>query len=702
MKSLIKSFWIVLISVIFIFSGCNNIYNMNAVMPSSSQKISVSVTSENNLVSFPDNNSGEARLITPQAYNFNSNLDFYLWGTNLLNTSDNITRQQITISATDSNHPSIGTFDFNFEKQFYRLYLVALPHGTPYQAGAEVLSSSIAIDLRKCSDISFYLSTRQINATGNVELAVYADGWTLSNEYQLTAGIYTQEDNYTVSETILSVFPNYSSTPSNPDYQFTADNIEQGTYNFILTASKTFEGRTISFKYSDTINILPNQTTKAVLAIPDIIVETPAQPSYLIAGYVDTEVISSNFYDVEFCWDDPSYNETDFQLQLLDISDLVPSSYNTFIPVLADSFSNGNLTVSQDDMDQAWQAVVLNLNSSYVHTYTRSYFENTNIKTDGSFTSNSVYAVLKLLYGKRYFARIRAVNSSGASNYTYLDLYNTGNRSFAATNDANFNPSNFDSDASSVNRYKIEYYFTNGIFYDDSTNDNVSDYISACKITSQKRHSAENLLQPVNYDYDSGSTATLKYLYNSTYYNWLNWKIESNAGTDYSSTSYDGHENLYLYAYYGPDIQIQDIGLIVKSSTNDYENSDIVISAHPETATSLIPFQQDTDISESLDSGSLTVSKASYKYLNILLNTTFKNYSSVSFEISEQGGQSIILTSQSTQYYGLSYKYGQIDLSLEKDNGEPVFESGKTYNIYVNAILNGSSINYTLSIQLTD
>lgn len=722
----------------FVFTGCTNLYSDGACISSSSSGdgISISVTSENNILSFGTASStSSARLISPDGCTFSSELDFYIWGTNLLDSNKKIDLQQITITAVDSANPIIGTFNFDFDRQFYRLNLAAVPKGKTYSTSTIVLSSSISIDLRECSEINFYLSSKTVSGKGDCSLAIYADNWTISTDYQATAGIYSLSDNSAIYETVLGVFPTCTTAPENPTYQFTKSEISSGTYNFKITFSKNFEAKRVSFTYSDFINILPNQTTKAVIGIPNIISSAPAAPSYLIAGYHDTDKISNDYYDVEFCWDDNSYNEEDFQLQLLDITSLSASTYKAYVPTLLDSFSGGTLTSTTSDMDTAWDKLVSALNSSYVKTYSRSYFENTNVTTDGSFTSNSLYAVLKLLYGKLYLARIRAVNSTGASDYAYLDLYNTGSKAFAQTSDSSFSPEAWKKDSSGINRYKIEYYFTKGIFYDDSTSANVSAYVSSSVYTNQKRTGSQEILNPVNYDYERGttsgdsaeganagttattgdtttSTATLKYLYNSIYYPWQNWKSDSAGGSNFSGTSYDGCENLFLFAFYGDDVVITDSEFVVKSTGTSYENSDIVVSAHPSSAISIIPFQQDTDLSDSVTDNSLTISKSSYKYLNLLINNTGtspsssgsvpEKYSSVAFTIAEQGGKIKTLTSLSTQYYGITYKYAQIDITEQNSNGKELFESGKTYNLFINAVLNGSSMNYMLSVIFED
>ncbi|MCR5188802.1 MAG: hypothetical protein K6C97_07680 [Treponema sp.] len=703
MKKILKSLWIIF-TALFFLSACSNIYsNMdNSQSSSSLKKLSVSVSSENNIVNF--GSSQNARLISPANFTFSSNLDFYLWGTNLLDSSKDISRQEITISAQDSNQPCLGTFDFSFEKSYYRLYLAAVKSGNEYSSENILLSSSIAIDLRQCSEISFYLSSRTVSGNGELSLALYADNWTPTNEYEIKAGLYTQDDGSTIYESILANFPTYTSSPESPSYQFTKSNISSGNYDFILTFTKDFEGKNVTFQYKDTVSILAHQTTSAIIGIPNIISPVPNPASYLIAGYVDSSSSSSDYYDVEFCWDDTSYNEEDFQLQILDISELYSSTYSAYVPTLLDSFSSGSLidSVSNSDMDSAWNSIVSALNSSYVHTYSREYFENTNITTDGSFTSNSVYAVLKLLYGKRYLARIRAVNSSGASDYTYLDLYNTANRTFAATNDENFSPVSWASDSSGINRYKIEYFFTNGIFYDDVSSENVSSSVSARIFTNQKRSSSYSILNPINYTYSGTSTASLKYLYNEVYYPWTKWKYNSNYGDDCSSSTYDGCLNLYLYAYYGDQAVISESGLVLKTSDIDYANADIVISGHASTAASIIPFQGDTDLSTSVSSNTLTVSKADYKYLNLLLNTTNNNYSSIEFFVSEQGGQGRQVSNLTTQYGGISYTYGQLDILAEDSDGNAIYQTGKSYYYSVYAVENGTSVSYMIEVKITE
>ena len=85
------------------------------------------------------------------------------------------------------------------------------------------------------------------------------------------------------------------------------------------------------YKYTDKIVVMPNRTTKAVIGIPDIIDRAPSAPSKLIAAYGEPENILSEYYPVEFCWDDNSNNETSFELEILDITSATSFSYSNYI-----------------------------------------------------------------------------------------------------------------------------------------------------------------------------------------------------------------------------------------------------------------------------------------------------------------------------------------------------------------------------------
>lgn len=669
------------------------------VIPTGNNGIKISVTSENNIINF-NSNTVSSRAITPDTLTYNDNLDFYMWGTNLMDSSKNIDMQQVQILARSAATPTEGTFEFQFSRQFYRLFLVAMPHGVPYSTDAELLRSSISVDLRNCDDIKFTLSSRTVHGKGNVSLSFYADGWNIPSEYGITAGLYDKKDNSPVNEVTIAIFPNLNAPPVDPVYQINKNTIECGTYELRLTFTKTVEGKSRNFYYTDDVVILPNQTTEAVIPIPNVIVETPLAPTYLIAGYVDDVYNTSGFYDVEFCWDDNSYNEEDFELELFDITKIRTGPYNDYVVPLLDSYSAGNLTTSMSDMEEKWNSLISHFSRANVQKYTRAYFDNSNVSTDGSFTSNSVYAVLKLPYGNRYVARIRAVNSAGYSDYAYLDLYNTGNRTFVSTNDPSFTALNWDANASSINRYKIEYNFTNGLFLDDTTETNVTSFVSASEYVTQSRTIAHPILNPVNYNYYGTDTATLNYYYNSVNYPWEKWKKESASGVDFTGLTYDGYADLYLFAYYGDAVQIADVGLVEKDDSNTYVTSDIVFSAHPHVATSNIPFQQDVDISATMVNKTISVSKTTYKYVNLLINKTDNNYSSSKFEYALQGGQGKLIPTFSTNYYGLSYNYGQIDITAQDADGNDIFLTGETYNLFITSVLNGSTVCYMAYLKI--
>ena len=661
----------------------------------------VRVTSENESISFSSNDDSE-RMILPEALNLKSDLDYYMWGTSLSSDSG-IAVQQITITPEDDSTPTYGYFEYPFERQFYRLSLVAVPHGTPYGNGSEVLKSSISVDLRACDDIKFILSNKTISSTGNAKIGFYADGWTIPTGYSAKAGIYSKIDDSPVFETMLGTFPSYSSAPDTPTYQIEKNEIISGTYLLKLVLSKNINGEIKSFIYSDDLVIAPKQTTTAFIGVPNIVVTIPTAPTYLISGYSDNTDASSDFYDVEFCWDDKSYNEEDFELEIIDVSDAINSTYETYILPLINAFTDGVTNKSQEIMNSNWESTKHVLSSNSYTKYTRKYFDNTNVKTDGSFTSNSVYAVIKLLYGKRYIARISAVNSAGHSDYAYLDLYNTGNRNFSQTHDINFTPQNWPADSSSMNRYRIEYYFTNGQFYDDTTNSAVSNYFSASEIRTQLRSTNYTILNPIKCNYTGTDTATLKYFYNGTYYKWEKWKNNSTSGSDYYLHYYDGFENLFLYAFYGDDVKVSDLELVIKSESNDYITSDIVVYAHKDGTTSILPFQQGTDISSTINNGTMEVSKSDYKYLSFLINKTNNHYSSSVFKIVPQGGQGRYIEPVSiTAWYGTSYNYGQIDITEKDSLGNEIYKTGETYNLFITSILNSSTISFQMYIKIKE
>ena len=218
--------------------------------------------------------------------------------------------------------------------------------------------------------------------------------------------------------------------------------VAAGTYNYIVTFYNTSLGT--SFSYSDKIVVYGTGIqTKAAICIPDIIEKAPTAPSNFIAGYVDT---TKDYYYVEFCWDDNSNNEDYFQIELLDISDASGSSgagthqiYDDYLEKLVNYPSYSSLTSST--VDAAWNTAVNWIGSSNLSVYNTSYYAN--VSDDGALCTNSTYTVFKLLYGKRYLARIKAVNYGGSSDYAYLDLFNTSGKTFDATSDGkyeNFTP----------------------------------------------------------------------------------------------------------------------------------------------------------------------------------------------------------------------------------------------------------------------
>lgn len=468
-----------------VFSGCetylNNVYytetNTQTAKPS---ELSIYVTSDSDLVDFstPAPVDG-ARTIIPTAYQA-GNLWFYLSYKNITNNATSFTTPELVTVEADDSDSQKGKVTINLTAAQYEFKLYAVkkteteisgnatqPASNPTLPDNAVLMGTASADLRTYHEVNFFLISDGLTGTGEVNLELYPDGWTVpagytvSAEMQYTKKTGTNKKGDTVSNSATDASWNLNSaTSTNPQtYVKTAS---PGTYNFIISFTNTKDSKT--FEWSDRVVVIPGGKTAARIPIPNVIEQKPTKPATLKAGFIDTDNENSLYYTGAFVWEDSSYNEKYFELQLVEVPSGVDSGYaqpttDTDWTTLVNTATNAS-----NKGENIIYGVKAQAKNGTDPEYKIFYGQTNNGYVDGSLLRNETFAKLTLTLGMRYIARIRAVNDQGESDWTYATLTEdlTTSQLGGGTAAKKFT-------SSSINRYKVTYAANGGSFYDVTT-----------------------------------------------------------------------------------------------------------------------------------------------------------------------------------------------------------------------------------------
>lgn len=552
--------------------------------------VSGTVTSPTNLVNFSANVS---KSIVPTAFQ-TSELDFYLAYQNVGTTTWTVQADKITVTA-DASDSKKGTFLVTLPVASYNLRLYAVKSGTSVTASETSLNTNgvlvglTSADLRRGDTISFTLKADSsiLTGTSQASLVLYAEnnwndtlGYTVSAELQnITTG--AQIDG-TEAKDITLVKAEDASTASANYTNATA--LKAGTYNFVVKFTKSSK----TYEYSDTIILVPGKTTTGIIGIPQVVETAPTAPSGFKAGYTEPASATTEYYNVEFVWTDNSNNESYFELQLADVDKNATTTSTTAItlPTDKDSWNTAaNTNTSSyttrygvenasiaNDLDEA--------DSSYKDQYsaiTNFYGSSNDLWVSGSLQKNNEVVTMMLPVGKRYVARISAVNASGRSDWNYVTIdtdiaegnTTTHTLDVSAANAftrtvAKAKASGIGSAAQCINLYRLTYSlgqnasFTGTGTVIPSASDTTYP-ISNNQIISYYNQNATDGIAILNpngdksTDGDTDGTADDLQLKQGTSYYWTYW---ANGGAAYNAygdepAAYKGYENLTLTAVYG-------------------------------------------------------------------------------------------------------------------------------------------------------
>lgn len=253
-----------------------------------------------------------------------------------------------------------------------------------------VLSGNAVVDLTKANaTTSMTLTPDGIGTNGKVNLTLKFNGEDLnkanSKEFKFVAGLYKKINGEKINETTVADLADLA----DGTVDYSVDSVAKGLYTFKVTI--TAGDGTGPWYYSDDIYIEGNRTTAETIDLPKIIGEAPDAPSTLGFEFGEKNA-NLGRYTAKFSWTRESYNESGFELEIVELDEIPASIDNTL-------FDESNIFT------------VENFASTEYPIYAK----------DGTLLAGSQAINYDLETGKIYVARIRAVNYNGKSDWKNID-----------------------------------------------------------------------------------------------------------------------------------------------------------------------------------------------------------------------------------------------------------------------------------------
>lgn len=518
-----------------IFASCSNIVDAN-VSSSSEDKntLNIEVTNYDEVVTQASKSANRAsRTIIPDSFD-SDGVDFYLYGTNT--SGGTFGPEKVTFkgntdaAAAGAASKTVGTINIPANSAVWEFTLGALaknetaPTDETTLKNNAVLIGYSSMDMLNGDTAKFTLSPDGLTKEAVIAMKLYTDGWQLPTGFTAKAGIYLLTTGADAGA---------DATPTEKDVAFTATSIDAanavdyaiasfapGTYLFKVTFEKT--GSNKKFYWSDVLVVLPGKTIENAVGIPNVIGTAPDAPTAFKAGYVEkSEDKFFGWYTTAFEWERGSKNENNFEIEVLE-------------------FNDADTVTPPTDADAAW-TTALTAGSSV--TYDSKFSSAANYES-GSLLSGNTKAQLRLELGKRYFARIRAVNDAGESDWTLVALA-----------DAPAEPTGTKAFKNTINRYRLTYFMNGGTYYADKTAADAGTGGSTADIVSYHCEDSTTGIEIMKAD----GTPIIK----KNTYTWSYWSKDatSEAASRYEYTDetktalkkYTGYKNLDLYAMFTTD-----------------------------------------------------------------------------------------------------------------------------------------------------
>lgn len=527
------------ISAAMIFASCSNLTDAN-VSSSSEDKntLNIEVTNYDEVVTQASKSANRAsRTIIPDSFD-SDGVDFYLYGTNTSGGTFGPSKVDFkgnTEAAGTSK--TVGTISIPANSAVWEFTLVAVATGDAAPTDATLKDNAVLIgyssmDMLNGDTAKFTLSPDGLTKEAKISMKLYTDNWALPAGFTAKAGIYLLTTGADAGA---------DATPTEQTVAFTATSIDEtnavdyaiasfapGTYLFKVTFEKT--GSPKKFYWSDVLVVLPGKTIDNAVGIPNIIGTVPTAPTAFKAGYVEkSEDKFSGWYTTAFEWERGSKNENNFEIEVLE-------------------FNDADTVTPPADADAGWTAA---LAAGTSVTYDSKFSSEANYES-GSLLSGNEKAQLRLELGKRYFARIRAVNDAGESDWTLVALATapaepTGTKAFTGN---------------TINRYRLTYFMNGGTYYDNKAAADADTAGTGGSKTDIVSYSCEDSAAGIEITKADGTPAENPIIKKNKY-TWSYWSKDATSedASRYNEPgaapeNYKGYKNLDLYAMFTTDASV--------------------------------------------------------------------------------------------------------------------------------------------------
>ena len=519
------------ISAAMIFASCSNLTDAK-VSSSSEDKntLNIEVTNYDEVVTQASKNANHAsRTIIPNSFD-SDGVDFYLYGTNTSGGTfgpEKVTFKGNADAAGGAASKTVGTINIPANSSVWEFTLVAVTSGDAAPTEATLKDNAVLIgyssmDMLNGDTAKFTLSPDGLRKEAKIAMKLYTDNWALPADFTAKAGIYLLTTGADAGTDAAPTEKEVAFTDATKDEANAVDyaiaSFAPGTYLFKVTFEKT--GSNKKFYWSDVPVVLPGKTIDNAVGIPNVIGTAPAAPTAFKAGYVEnSEDKFSGWYTTAFEWVRGSKNENNFEIEVLE-------------------FNDADTVTPPADADTGWTTA---LGAGTSVTYDSKFSSAANYES-GSLLSGNTKAQLRLELGKRYFARIRAVNDAGESAWTLVSLATapaepTGTTAFTGN---------------TINRYRLTYFMNGGTYYADKTAaDAGTGGSTADKVSYHCEDSAAGT--PI---IKADETPIIK----KNTYTWSYWSKDGKSETasrynepGTAPANYKGYKNLDLYAMFATD-----------------------------------------------------------------------------------------------------------------------------------------------------
>lgn len=560
------------ISAAMIFASCSNLTDAN-VSSSSEDKntLNIEVTNYDEVVTQASKSANHAsRTIIPDSFN-SDDVDFYLYGTNTSGGTFGPTKVDFkgNTDAVGGTSKTVGTINIPANSSVWDFTLVAVTSGAEAPTEATLKDEAVLIgyssmDMLNGDTAKFTLSPDGLTKEAVIAMKLYTDGWQLPTGFTAKAGIYDLATGADAATTEKDVDFKATSIDADHAVDYAIASFTPGTYLFKVTFENTNSNK--KFYWSDVLVVLPGKTIDNVVGIPNIIGTAPTAPTAFKAGYVEkSEDKFSGWYTTAFEWERGSKNENNFEIEVLE-------------------FNDADTVTPPADADAAWTTALATGKSV---TYDSKFSSVANYES-GSLLSGNTKAQLRLELGKRYFARIRAVNDAGESAWTLVALADapaepTGTKAFTGN---------------TINRYRLTYFMNGGTYYADKTKADAGTGGKTADIVSY--HCEDSTTgTPIT---KADETPIIK----KNTYTWSYWSKDATSETlsrynepGTAPANYTGYKNLDLYAMFAADasvaifdkksLEIQDGWITVDTGTITGKTATIEVATETEVKWTFTP-----------------------------------------------------------------------------------------------------------------